>query len=74
MSSEPTLFYVVPIGAIKILFDEQNHPWFKYTSLGKFIGIPNMCDGATKLSPDEKKSRSKITVCLTDGSFNPTPT
>ena len=33
------LFNAVPAGAIEILYDEQNQPWFKRAHVGKLFGF-----------------------------------
>ena len=66
-----TLFNAVPVGAIEVLFDYSKQPWPKQVDVGNFIGIKNMRDVTAKFSTDEKKSRSEITVNLTDRSSKP---
>ena len=41
------LFNAVPAGAIEILYDEQNQPWFKRAHVGKFLDLstyPHLLD------------------------------
>ena len=33
------LFNAVPVGAIEVLVDCDNQPWFKRAHVGKFLGI-----------------------------------
>ena len=65
--STNALFNAVPAGAIEILYDEQNQPWFKQVHVGEYISIANMRDATSKLDPEDKKSRAEIT----DGSYTP---
>ena len=65
------LFNAVPAGAIEILYDEQNQPWFKQVHVGEYISIANMRDATSKLDPEDKKSRAEINVGSTDGSYTP---
>ena len=57
----------IPAGAIEILYDEQNQPWFKQVHVGEYISIANMRDATSKVDPEDKKSRAEIT----DGSYTP---
>ena len=63
------LFNVIPTGAIEILFDTRNQPWFKQVHVGEYIAIANMRDATSKIDPEDKKSRAEITVARTDGSY-----
>ena len=65
------LFNAVPAGAIEILYDEQNQPWFKQVHVGEYISIANMRDATSKLDPEDKKSCAEINVGSTDGSYTP---
>jgi prophage antirepressor-like protein len=63
-----SLFNAVP--DIETLFIDSQ-PWFKQGDVGEFIGFGNMRQVTSKLSPEDKKKRSEITVHLMDGSYNP---
>ena len=63
------LFNAVLAGAIEILYDEQNQPWFKQVHVGEFIGITNMSDATSKFGVEDKKNRDKITLGSTEGSY-----
>ena len=65
------LFNAIPAGAIEILYDEQNQPWFKQVHVGEYISIANMRDATSKIDPEDKKSRAEINVGSTDGSYTP---
>ena len=65
------LFNAVPAGAIEILYDEQNQPWFKQVHVGEYISIANMRDATSKLDPEDKKSRAEINVNRPEGSYSP---
>ena len=65
------LFNAVPAGAIEILYDEQNQPWFKQVHVGEYISIANMRDATSKLDPEDKKSRAELTLNRPEGSYTP---
>ena len=71
MSSQLSLFNAVPAGAIEILYDEQNQPWFKQVNVGEFIGIANMSEATSKFGVENKKNRDKITLRSTESSYTP---
>ena len=50
------LFNTAPAGAIEILYDEHNQPWFKQVHVGECISITNMRDATSKIDPEDKKS------------------
>ena len=56
----------VPAGSIEMLFDGDNQPWLKQVDIGDLIGISNMSEATSRLSPEDKKSRVEITLGLTE--------
>ena len=41
------LFNAVPAGAIEVIFDINNQPWFKRADLGRYLGIIKIRDSFT---------------------------
>ena len=39
-----SLFDAVPAGAIEVIFDEKNQPWFKRADIGRFLGLNRIKD------------------------------
>ena len=35
-----SLFHELPAGAMEIIFDADENPWFKRTHVGAFLGLP----------------------------------
>ena len=54
------LFNAVPAGAIEVLFDKQNQPWFKRAHVGKFLGLPQIEKSLRALDERETSTRSEF--------------
>ena len=54
------LFNAVPAGAIEILYDEQNQPWFKRAHVGKFLEITHIHTSLEGLDERETCTRSNF--------------
>ena len=52
------LFNAVPAGAIEILYDEQNQPWFKRAHVGKFLDLSDIHKSLDKLNECEMCTRN----------------
>ena len=66
-----SLFNAVPAGAIGVIFDEQDQPWFKQVDVGEFIEFGNISQVTSQIPPKDKKSRTKITLHPMEGSYTP---
>ena len=42
------LFNTVPVGAVEVLFDCDNQPWFKRAHVGKFLELEKIVNVTTK--------------------------
>ena len=59
-----SLFNAVPAGAIEVLLDEENQPWFKRAHVGKFLELYDIESSLRHLDECEERARS---------TFNPLP-
>ena len=59
-----SIFNAVPAGAIEVLLDEENQPWFKRAHVGKFLELYDIESSLRHLDECEERARS---------SFNPLP-
>ena len=60
MSSQLSLFNVVPTGAIEIFYDYQNQPWSKRAHLGKFLDLSDIHRSLDKLDECEMCTRNDL--------------
>ena len=51
---------VSPVGAIEVLLDEQNEPWFKRAHVGKFLDIKHIVTSLEGLDDCEQRSRYEL--------------
>ena len=51
------LFNAVPI---EVLLDAKNHPWFKRSHVGKYLGIAHIHTSVEHL--DDRESRARVTL------------
>ena len=70
------MFNAVAIGAIEVLVDTQNQPWFKRADLGRYLGILKVRDSFTNFQAEYIKKREEIpgAGCRSGaygGGFNP---
>ena len=67
------LFNTVPVGAIEVLFDCDNQPWFKRAHVGKFLDLPQIVNSLQKLDKSEICTRTDFgaTVSITNGWSEP---
>ena len=49
-----------PVGAIEVLLDEQNEPWFKRAHVGKFLDIKHIVTSLEGLDDCEQRSRYEL--------------
>ena len=54
------LFNAVPAGAIEVIFDINNQPWFKRADLGRYLGIIKIRDSFTNFQAEFLKRREEI--------------
>ena len=54
------LFNAVPTGAIEVIFDINNQPWFKRADLGRYLGIIKIRDSFTNFQAEFLKRREEI--------------
>ena len=59
-----SLFNALPAGAVEVLLDEENQPWFKRAHVGKFLELYDIESSLRHLDECEERARS---------SFNPLP-
>ena len=55
-----SLFSAVPAGAIKVLFDDQNQPWFKRAHVGRFLGLLQVEKLLNRLNKCEIRTRREL--------------
>ena len=53
MSSQLTLVIAVPVGAIEVLFDCHNLPWFNRAHVGKFLNLQQIVNPLQKLDKSQ---------------------
>ena len=53
-----SIFNAVPAGAIEVLFDGRNQPWFKRAHVGKFLALSQIEKSLNGLDEWESKPRS----------------
>ena len=58
MSSQLSLFNAVPAGAIEVILDKENHPWFKRAHVGKFLEVAYIHTSLKGLDRVESRQRS----------------
>ena len=63
------LFNAVPAGAIEILYDINNQPWFKRADLGRYLGIIKIRDSFTNFQAEFLKRREEILGAGSTGSL-----
>ena len=49
-------------GAIEVIFDINNQPWFKRADLGRYLGIIKIRDSFTNFQAEFLKRREEILV------------
>ena len=57
MSYQISLFNAVPQGAVEVIFDGGNNPWFRRADLGRYLGIVDIRHNFKNVTT---KSRSKL--------------
>ena len=55
MSSQLTLFNTVSVGAIEVLVDYDNQPWFKRAGVGQFLDLTHIITSCKQLSSGDMK-------------------
>ena len=55
-----SLFNAVPAGAIEVIFDSQNQPWFKRADEGKYLGMVNIAESVANIKDAEICTRNQI--------------
>ena len=63
------LFNAVPTGAIEVIFDINNQPWFKRADLGRYLGIIKIRDSFTNFQAEFLKRREEILGAGSTGSL-----
>ena len=54
------LFNAVPVGAIEVLFDCENQPWFKRAHVGWFLKLENIIMSLKDLDKCKQRTKSNF--------------